>query len=232
MDKLCLDSIEWRMMLCMSRTIAGAPPATRANPPGWRDPRLWIGVAIVAISVVAGARIIGAADRSVGVWAVSSDVAAGDVLDPGTLAAKRVRFVDPAQAGLYLHTDQALPTDLHLLRGLSAGELVPASALGSASQTGLLQVSLLTPVGLLPQGVAAGSHVDVYVTMGDGAARRTVKALADVAVVSVPPLGDSLAGQGSDRSVVIGVPVADETRLAPVFGAMAANGLVTVTLKG
>ena len=34
------------------------PPAVRASTPGWRDPRLWVGVAIVAVSVVGGARLL------------------------------------------------------------------------------------------------------------------------------------------------------------------------------
>ena len=44
------------------------------HPPGWRDPRLWIGIAIVAVSVVAGARLLAAADDSVTVWAAAADL--------------------------------------------------------------------------------------------------------------------------------------------------------------
>lgn len=42
------------------------PPATRTGTPGWRDPRLWIGVLVVAASVVLGARIVGGSDDTVG----------------------------------------------------------------------------------------------------------------------------------------------------------------------
>src|SRR5690242_2876688 len=38
------------------------PAATRTRPSGWRDPRLWVGVVLVTGSVVAGARILSAAD--------------------------------------------------------------------------------------------------------------------------------------------------------------------------
>ena len=38
------------------------PAATRPTTPGWRDPRLWIGVVLVTGSVVAGARILSGAD--------------------------------------------------------------------------------------------------------------------------------------------------------------------------
>ena len=49
-----------------TRAAAGGP----RHPPGWRDPRLWIGVAIVAVSVVVGSRLLAAADDSVAVWAL------------------------------------------------------------------------------------------------------------------------------------------------------------------
>ena len=39
-----------------------APAATRVARPGWRDPRLWIGLLIVAGSVVLGARLLAAVD--------------------------------------------------------------------------------------------------------------------------------------------------------------------------
>ena len=40
-----------------------APAATRTRTPGWRDPRLWVGVVVVAGSVLLGARVVGAADE-------------------------------------------------------------------------------------------------------------------------------------------------------------------------
>ena len=39
--------------------------APGAPPPGWRDPRLWIGVAIVAVSVLVGALVLGTSDDTV-----------------------------------------------------------------------------------------------------------------------------------------------------------------------
>ncbi|MBW6551905.1 hypothetical protein MMA91_24640, partial [Salmonella enterica] len=54
------------------------PPAVRASTPGWRDPRLWVGVAIVAVSVVGGARLLASADDTVAVYGVVTDMGAGD----------------------------------------------------------------------------------------------------------------------------------------------------------
>ncbi|WP_299052203.1 hypothetical protein [uncultured Nocardioides sp.] len=46
------------------RAAPDVPVATRARTPGWRDPRLWIGVLIVAVSVVVGVRLVSSADDS------------------------------------------------------------------------------------------------------------------------------------------------------------------------
>ena len=60
-----------------------ATPAQRVRRPGWRDPRLWIGVVLVAGSVVAGARLLAAADDTVQVWAAATDLGAGARADRG-----------------------------------------------------------------------------------------------------------------------------------------------------
>ena len=106
------------------------PAATRDATPGWRDPRLWVGIVLVTGSVVAGARILSTADDMTAVWAASSDLAAGQTLTAGDLRAARVRFDDGAAERRYLGVDDDLPADLTLTRALAAGELVPAAALG------------------------------------------------------------------------------------------------------
>ena len=107
-------------------------PAVRSRAPGWRDPRLWIGIAIVAASVVAGARLLARADDLVSVWAVAEQHAAGDVLTADDLVARRVRFADDADRDRYLLVDRQLPAGLRLARDVGAGELLPAGSLGAA----------------------------------------------------------------------------------------------------
>jgi hypothetical protein len=189
-------------------------PAVRARTPGWRDPRLWVGVAIVAVSVVAGARLVGAADESVPVWAVAEDMGAGDAVAADDLVAHRVRFVDPAHLELYYPASEALPADLQLVRGVDAGELLPRSAVGAASQSGTVQLPVAVDAALVPPSVQAGSVVDVYVTAGDGSgeaaeggrggalAARPV--LEGVTVIDAPPLDEGFAATGK-RQLVLGI---------------------------
>ena len=109
-----------------------ATPAQRVRRPGWRDPRLWVGVVLVAGSVVAGSRLLAAADDTVQVWAASSDLGAGARLTEEDLVAARVRFADESTLAGYFTVDDELPADLELVHGVRAGELLPRAAVGSA----------------------------------------------------------------------------------------------------
>ncbi|MEP9381487.1 hypothetical protein [Nocardioides sp. KR10-350] len=177
---------------------AVAPPAVRASRAGWRDPRLWLGVALVAACVVAGARIIGSADDTVQVWALAHDVAAGDVLTEDDLRPERVHFADGSRLGDYYEVDDALPADFALTHGGSAGELLPRSAVGPAGGSGLLQVPISVDPAQVPPAVEAGSVVDVYV--GRPPARdEDGPALGAVDVVSVVPPEESFSASGTEQ---------------------------------
>lgn len=211
------------MMLPVSRTHAAleVPPATRAQPPGWRDPRLWVGVALVAVSVVAGARLLGAADDTVAVWSAAADLAPGDRLSAEDLVATSVRFEEPADLARYLATDDPLPDDLQLVRGLGEGELVPAAALGSAARSDTVSLSLSFPAELVPSGIATGSVVELWVVPGEEARRGEPSGplLADVVVIDAPTSAESLGAVGLGRQLVLGIPRDESEALGELLAA-------------
>lgn len=203
-------------------------PALRSRPPTWRDARLWVGIAILAGSVLLGAKVLSGADDLVSVWAVTAEHAQGDSLTESDLVARQVRFAADEDEARYLVVGEALPTDLHLLRGLGAGELVPRAALGPASSAGLLTV----PIGLtalaVPPGVHAGSRVDVWVTEENDAGRAVSRpVLRDVVVVAAPDTTDGFGATG-DRQLVLGVPVDQEDALGRVLVAVGDSTLTVV----
>jgi hypothetical protein len=202
---------------------SGAPPAVRAATPGWRDPRLWIGVAIVAVSVVVGARLLGAADDSVSVWAVASDLGPGDTVDAEDLTARRVHFVDPDDLDRYLLADEELPADLRLQHGIGEGELLPRSAVGTSGESGAMELPVAVETTRVPPGVQSGWVVDVYVVgRADG---RPV--LTGVTVLEAPPAGESFAVSGQ-RQVVLGVTDAEAQRFFRATGSEDAPSLTIV----
>lgn len=177
------------------------PAAGRATTPGWRDPRLWIGVVIVAVSVVAGSRVLAAADDSVPVWGLAGDMAGGEEVTGEDLVAHRVRFVDPADLERYFPADRPLPADLRLRQAVGGGELLPRSATGSGAETGLLHLPVPVDPAALPPGVGSGAVVDVYVRAEGRCAACADAALSAVEVVAVPA-PDQLTGA---RQVVLAV---------------------------
>ena len=213
--------------MAVSRTHAAidVPTATRAQPPGWRDPRLWIGVAIVAVSVVAGARILGAADDSVTVWAAARDVAPGDTVGEDDLVSTSVRFGDSTDVGHYLLTSSPLPDDLRLTRALGAGELVPAAALGSGEESDTVIVSLAFPHELIPTNIGAGSVIELLVIPDDSSAAsksetsEPTTVLTDVVVIDAPSAADSLGSVSRGRQLVLGIPEAESDALTEILAA-------------
>lgn len=202
-------------------------PAQRASSPGWRDPRLWIGVALVAVSVVAGARVLGGSDDTVAMWSLRSDMAPGDVITPSDLVKSRVHFSDPADIERYFTAADTLPATRYLVRGIGAGELLPRSGLGE-SDPDTVQVSVSLPRTLVPPTVKTGATVDLWITpegsdSGDGAKR----AVESVVVVEAPSVSSDLSGSTTERQVVLGVPD-QEDDLAKVLAASNSGRLMLV----
>jgi hypothetical protein len=212
---------------------SGAPPAVRASAPGWRDPRLWIGVAIVAVSVVAGARLVESADDSVTVWATSSDLGPGDAVGAGDLTAHRVRFVDDGDLDRYFPADEELPADLRLERAVAEGELLPRSAVGTSGESDAMELPVAVDSALVPPAVESGWVVDVYLTGAPAAETGAVEAgdgrpvLSEVTVVDAPPVGESFAVSGQ-RQLVLGVTDAEARRFFRVTGSFDAPALTIV----
>lgn len=180
-------------------------PALRATRPGWRDPRLWVGVAIVACSVVLGARVVSQADDTVAVWALRSDKAPGEVVSHGDLVTVRLRFEDAADAERYFEVGDTLPPARHLVRPVGKGELLPRAGLGELDP-GTSRVSVAVPSTHLPPDVTTGSRVDLWVSpegTGEGRARPAAQ---DVVVLEVPAPRGEIGGGGLERQVVLAVP--------------------------
>ena len=217
-----------------TRTGSAVPPATRSHRPGWRNPRLLLGIVLVAGSVVLGARLLAAADDTVAVWAVAADLPTGASVDEGDLERREVRFPDKATADGYVGADASLPDDATLDRDVSAGELLPRSAFARNSGEDLVEIPVSVVSDDLPATVRQGSVVDVWVTPKVSAVAGTkvkaVPVLSDVVVVAVPRTTAGLAPQ-TTRQVIVGVPADREQDLASALGGMS-DGRVVIARKG
>ena len=222
----------------MSRNLGSSgahpsvPAALRASRPGWRDPRLWVGILIVAVSVVAGARVLAAADDSVTVWAAARDMGAGDTVTADDVVVRRVRFDDRADLDHYFGADAALPADLQLLRGVGAGELLPRTSVGPVGDDGLLQVPVAVDAERVPPSVAAGSVIDLYVLPSGGGrcASRCAPVLTGVTVISASSVDEGFGASGQ-RQLVLGVAQEAAGAFFEAYGNVE-SPVVTVVRRG
>lgn len=204
-----------------------SPPAARLRRPGLRDPRLLLGLVLVAGSVALGSWAVSAAARTVPVYAALRTVVPGEPLDVGGLEVREVTLGLSLDA--YLTAEEGLPDDLVVLRTIGAGELVPRSAVAEAAAVELRPVAI-SPDGALPRGVEPGSTVDLWFVpepadqgagQTDAPAPYELAAGLTVAEVSEPTGAFSTAAV----TVQVLVPLED---LADVLAALAAEGSVAV----
>jgi hypothetical protein len=213
-------------------TGGSVPPATRSQSPGWRDPRLVVGVVIVAVCVLLGARVLAGADDTVAVWSLRHDVPAGTTIDRDDLVVARVHFTG-AGADRYVPAAAMPDPGSTATHDLGAGELLPRSAVATQDRAGLVEVPLSVAPDDLPASVRQGATVDVWVTPkvpGPGDDRVTARlALDGVVVVAVPAARDSLAPR-TTQQVVVGV---DEDRAGDLGDALGqlADGRVVLTRR-
>lgn len=197
-----------------------SPRASRLATPSWLDGRLVLGVLLVLVAVVVGARVLSTADRSQLVWAASGNLTIGSELSGDDLVATRVRLFDASTR--YLDASVPAPVGYVLARQVGKGELLPDDALRKP-QVDVDYRSVTVPIdpGHFPPDLRAAQKVDVWVTPGrqaGGAAPSARPSPSPGAVplkgaqlvlqqltVAIGPSTDAGLGSSSARAVVLQV---------------------------
>ena len=94
------------------------PIAGRLKRPTWRDPRLLIGIALIALSVVSVGSMVRSADTTVPHYAASEVLTPGTVLTQANVVVTRVRV----SQGEYLGADADAPWGQVVTRVVEPGE--------------------------------------------------------------------------------------------------------------
>jgi hypothetical protein len=212
--------------------LPASPRATRHRVSAWRDPRLLVGVVLVAGSGLLGATLL-SDDATVAVWATRDAVAAGEPVRADALVRREVRFADQADADRYVSAGDPLPAGATLSRDVGRGELLPRAAIAPDPEAPAVEVPLRVAVEALPATVRTGSVVDVWVTPSPDRATATGPepaaqlVLRDVRVLAVSRGGGAL-GAAAERQVIVGLDETEEVDLPGALADMARGDVVLV----
>ncbi len=166
-----------------------SPPARRLTPPRWRDSRLLVGVLLVLVSVVAGARLFSTADRSHD-WVVATvDLPAGHVVVAADLTTTSARLRSTTADRYFPGERRSALVGAMLARPVSAGELLSGAAFVRDTVSPTRLAAIVVKDGRAP-ALTPGDHVDVFVLQRSG--------VAAVGVAGTPGAGVG-AGQSAGQ---------------------------------
>lgn len=125
----------------------------------WFDPRLAIGVGLVVASVAGVYAVVTSTDNSVLVYAASSTLSPGDRIYSSDLQVESVQLGHAD--GRYLGQGDVPADGVLVTRSVSAGELVPASAVGSAASIRVASI-VVRANGELSHSIVPSAVVDLW----------------------------------------------------------------------
>ena len=178
-----------------------SPTPRRVSKPRWLDLRLVLGIALVLAAAVVGAEVVQSARHSDPMLAVTHDLAAGTILQAGDLKTVDARLPGAVTGAHVYVTDPARAVGKVLGRPLSAGELLPATVLGTAAGQTTLSVPL---AGDAAPRLSRGQRIVVWLSTK---ACPSLVLLSDVTVQQVHATDPgTFASGGSGQNVVLSVP--------------------------
>lgn len=207
-----------------TETTANSSDARRLQRPGWRDPRLIVGLLLIIASVVAVVALVTAMDRTISVYAAKTELTVGDPVTEDQLEVVSVR-IDGLE-GTYLRVEDELDPDARAAAFVQAGELVPKRALEGVEQQDRKPVSV--PIsGSVADAITAGAYVDVWAAepndAGSGFGEPT-RILTGIEVAAVEPVETGFGGtSGTDLELLV-----TDDDLPSLLGALAVDAKVTV----
>lgn len=194
------------------------------------DPRLVIGIALVAISVVGVWGVVSAADETVPVYAATTPLSPGDRVQADDLVRRDVKIDDAA--ALYLVPGDIPDTGVVITRPVSPGELIPFAAVGRAESVRLASI-VLSVDGQVASAVVPGATVDLWASReGENGEFGVPSTVVTGAVVVRLVESEGLVGAGETTAVEVLVPRGRIARLLESVANDDSVSIVPATIPG
>lgn len=207
--------------------IGTTPRAQRLRSPRWGDLRLWLGVGLLIASMFVGARLLSQGSETIAVWQAERDLSVGSQqwdLRPITVS------LGAAGADYVPVTERPSGT---LRVPIAAGDLLPKSAFGDASEGPRRTVTVGVDPLHAPVGLAPGDVVDVWSTPAAdsmiGTDSGTIEPILVLTDVNIEHVSSDSLGVGGQMAVVLSV-APDQVPEVVRAGRIGAVDLVRVPL--
>jgi hypothetical protein len=122
-------------------------------------PRYLLGLILIVTSFLSALLISSASNRTITVWASSTDLAPGKIIEEKDITPVKVRLLNNAEQ--YLDAKVEI-VGTSVVRRIGAAELIPSFALSTQADTSLQRVPIQVERLMSPLGLSAGDIVDIY----------------------------------------------------------------------
>lgn len=198
--------------------------APRLRRPGWKDPRLLVGILLVLVSVAAVVLLVRQADSRVEYWAAAQDIAPGAALKPEHVTVVSANLGDSAQE--YLPADEPLPEHVAAVATVRQGELLPAGGLAAQDPEQRQQITVQIS-DLLPEHLSTGDRVDLWIAFPDDTGRGFFEPELVASSAEVVSTSESTAAFGTGATGNVALMLTPE-EVPEILGAQANGARMTV----
>lgn len=138
--------------------------APRLRAPGWRDPRLIVGIILVLLSVTGVVALLQSADSRQGYWAAATDIVPGTKVSAADFHVVQASLSESSEH--YWSAEQQLPAEFLISSTILQGEFLAQRQVTEADPDGRQQIAVRVSEDM-PAAVATGSRADLWVALAD-----------------------------------------------------------------
>lgn len=200
------------------------PIAARIRRPGFKDPKLVIGILLVVLSVVAMVFVVQATDSRQGYWAASADAAPGEPITAENFTVVQAHLSEAD--GHYWSADEPLPETFAVTSTIRQGEFLPRATVSEHDPEDRQQFAIRTAEDV-PDAVQPGSRVDLWVSQPDDQRQGYTNAELTAESAEVVAVEDQRSGLGASSTLTVYVLLTPE-QLPAIIDAQAASAKISI----
>lgn len=135
--------------------------SARFQRPGFKDPRLLIGLLLIAVSIVAVIGILRLGNKTAPYYKANRDISVGEKISAGDYSLIDVRLADAEN--LYVSEQQGIPEGAVATSRIASGQLLPSASISTQNTDGR-RLATVTVDSAYASTLTAGTQVDVWVS--------------------------------------------------------------------